>query len=321
MRAARVHTPGPPEVIRIEDVDEPVPATGEVLVQVVAAGVNLLDTLHRSGRSPRPMPMGLGVEGAGTIIAVGDGVDVAQLGRRVAWHSTPGSYAELVAIDLTEATPLPPGVDEATAAAVLHQGITAHYLTTVTSSPGPSDTVLVHAAGGGVGHLVVQLVNARGARVIAATSTSPKAERARDLGADAVVRYGGDLAAEVRRLTGGRGVDVVYDPLGQLSFQASLDCLRTRGLLVAYGATTGPVPAFDPQLLAEKGSLFVTRPVLRDHTADPTEEAWRAGELLGLVAAGRLRVHVHGRYPLEAAARAHADLESGTTSGKLLLLP
>lgn len=308
--------------MRLEEVADPEPTAGQVLVRVAVAGVNLLDTLHRSGRTPVAMPTGIGLEGAGTIVGVGPGGDQGRCGQRVAWHGTIGSYAELVAVDEADAVPLADGLDEALAAAVLHQGMTAHYLTHATTQPGADDIVLVHGASGGVGHLLVQLARQRGARVIAATSTAAKAERVRALGADDVVLYGhGDLVTEVRRCTAGRGVDVVYDGLGRLTFPASLDCLRQRGALVVYGTTTGPVPPFDPQILAEKGSVLVTRPAMAAYTADPEEASWHATAVLDLAASGQLAVDIHGRYPLAEAARSHADLESGTTSGKLLLVP
>ena len=322
MRAIRMATTGDPEVLAIEDLDAPEPGSGEVLVEVAAAGVNFIDTYQRSGLYPLELPTGIGSEGAGTVVAVGDGVTDRQLGDRVAWASALGSYAEQVVVAADRTVRVPAALELEVAAALMLQGMTAHYLANSTYTLRRDDTALVYAAAGGVGRLLVQLAKRRGARVLACTSTDAKAEAVRALGADEVILYRDvDLRAAVAELTGGQGVDVVYDSVGKDTFEASLDCLKPRGLMVLYGGSSGPVPPVDLQVLNRKGSLYVTRPNLAHYVATPDELEWRAGALFDLVAGGQLDVAIHQRYPLEEAARAHRDLESGTTAGKLLLRP
>ena len=322
MRAVRISETGGPEVLRVEDLDDPAPARDEVVVEVIAAGVNFMDIYQREGRYPVPTPGGIGAEGAGTVVAVGADVQDRAVGDRVAWSDGPGSYAERVPVRADRTVRVPKGVELETAAALMLQGMTAHYLSHSTYHLDRDDTALVYAAAGGVGRLLVQLATRRGARVLACTSTEEKAQVARELGADAVILYRDvDLPGTVRELTSGRGVDVVYDSVGADTFDSSLDCLRPRGYLVLYGGSSGPVPPVDPMVLARKGSLFLTRPSLGAYVATGDELQWRAGALFDLVASGQLRVAVHRRYPLDEAARAHQDLASGTTSGKLLLVP
>jgi NADPH:quinone reductase len=288
----------------------------------VAAGVNFIDTYHRSGLYPVDLPSGIGLEGAGTVVAVGSGVTTRQAGDRVAWSDTMGSYASHLAIRADRTVSVPTEVPLETAAALMLQGMTAHYLTQSTTSLGEDDTVLVYAAAGGVGRILVQLAKRRGARVLACTSTEAKAEEVRALGADEIVFYRDvDVPSTVRDLTDGHGVDVVYDSVGADTYEGSLDALRPRGLLVMYGNSSGPVPPFDLGLLARKGSLYITRPTLGAYTATPDELAWRATALFDLLATGQLQVKVHDTYALSDAAKAHEDLGSGTTAGKLVLRP
>jgi NADPH:quinone reductase len=324
VRAVRVTEPGGPEVMQLAEVDEPTPGPREVVVRVAAAGVNFIDTYQRSGAYPMDAPFGLGLEGAGEIVAVGEGVDPAAVGRTVAWADALGSYAEQVVVAADRAVSVPDGVSPDVAAALMLQGMTAHYLSHSTYPLGRDDTALVYAAAGGVGRLLVQLAVRRGARVIGLTSTDAKEAEARRLGAHEVVRYrdeGVVISDEVRRLTDGRGVQVVYDSVGADTFDESLRSLALRGTMVLFGQSSGKVPPVDLQVLNQHGSLFVTRPSLGAYTATGDELSWRATTLFDLYAAGDLDVAIHDRYPLEDAARAHEDLTSGTTSGKLLLLP
>jgi NADPH:quinone reductase len=322
VRAIRIESNGGPDVLDVQEIDEPTPGAGEVLVEVTAAGVNFIDTYQRSGQYPLELPAGLGLEGAGTVTAVGDGVSGRQVGDRVAWASSRGSYAEKVAVEAERSVPVPDEVPLDVAAALMLQGMTAHFLTQSTYKLGRDDTILVFAAAGGVGRLLVQLAKRRGARVLACTSTEAKAEEVRALGADEIVFYRDvDVPETVHELTGGAGVDVVYDSVGQATFESSLASLKTRGLMVLFGASSGPVPPVDLQVLNQHGSLYVTRPSLFHYVATPDELGWRAGALFDLVKADQLEVKIHDRYPLVDAGRAHTDLESGTTSGKLLLIP
>jgi NADPH:quinone reductase len=322
MHAMQVSETGGPEVLRLAEVDVPQPGPGEVLVQVAAAGVNFVDTYQRSGGYPVELPAVLGLEGAGSVIEVGPDVRGREVGDRVAWADALGSYAEQVVLAADRTVRIPDRVEIDVAAALMLQGMTAHYLSQSTHRLGREDTALVYAAAGGVGRLLVQLAKRRGARVLACTSTAAKAEQVRAAGADETILYRDvDLVAAVRELTGGAGVDVVYDSVGKDTFDASLDCLKPRGLMVLHGAASGPVPPMDPQVLNRKGSLYLTRPNLATYIATSDELEWRAGALFDLVAAGQLDVQIHERYPLADAERAHRDLESGTTTGKLLLLP
>jgi NADPH2:quinone reductase len=311
------------DVLAVEDRPAPDPAPGEVLVEVAAAGVNFIDVYQREGVYPNPTPFVAGNEGAGTVVAAGDGVDGFRPGDRVAWPQSLGSAARFAALPASVLVLVPDGVDLETAAAVMLQGLTAHYLTTSTYPVQPGDVALVHAAAGGVGQLLVQLVRSRGGSVVATAGGPDKCETARAVGAEHVIDYRAvdDLAGEVRRLTDGRGVAVAYDGVGKDTFDASLASLRPRGMLVLFGAASGQVPPFDIQRLNTGGSLFLTRPTLGHHLATPEELQWRAGEVLGAVADGSLHVAVGGRYPLTEAARAFADLEGRRTQGKLLLIP
>ena len=323
MQAVVVSDPGGPEALVLTDRPDPEPGAGEVLVDVAAAGVNYIDVYHRTGAYPLPTPFVVGLEGAGRVSGLGEGVDGLAVGDPVAWAMVPGAgYAQRVVVPAERLVPVPDGVDLETAAAVLLQGMTAHFLVVSTCPLADGMTALVHAAAGGVGLLLTQAAVARGARVIATTSTEEKAALAREAGASDVVRYDEvDVAPEVRRLTDGRGVDVVYDGVGRATWEGSLGSLRPRGLMVLYGAASGPVAPVDPQVLNQRGSLFLTRPSLAHHAATPDELRWRAGEVLEWVRSGAVRVRVGQRYPLAGAARAHRDLEGRRTTGKSLLVP
>ncbi len=323
MRAIQVTEYGGPDVLRLRELPDPEPGDGELLVRAAACGVNYIDTYHRSGAYPVELPFTPGMEGAGVVRAVGGDVDGMGVGDRVAWASTTGSYAEQVLVPADRAVPVPDVVDDDVAAAALLQGMTAHYLTVSTYPVQAGDAVLVHAAAGGVGLLLTQLATTRGARVIGTVSTAEKERLARDAGAAEVIRYTevDDLAAEVRARTGGAGVAAVYDGVGATTFDASLAALRPRGMLVLFGAASGPVPPVDPQRLNATGSVFLTRPQLAHYTATREELTWRAGEVYDAVREGSLRISVGGRYPLGDAGRAHEDLQGRRTSGKLLLLP
>ncbi len=322
MRAVVVTAAGGPEVLQLVDREDPVAGPGQVLVEVAAAGVNFMDIYGREGRPPyaQPTPFVPGAEGAGTVRAVGDGVTGIAAGDVVAWTAVPASYAELVAVPADRAVPVPPGVDAATAAAVMLQGCTAHYLAISTWPVSAGDVAVVHAAAGGVGLLLTQIVRLRGGTVVATTSGGEKAELARGAGAQHVVGYD-DFVAVVREVTGGAGAHVVYDGVGRATFDDSLSAVRRRGLMVLYGAASGPVPPLDLVRLMAGGSLFVTRPTLGDHLADRDELLVRTGELFGWIADGSLSVRVGGSYPLADAARAHEDLAGRRTTGKLLLTP
>jgi NADPH2:quinone reductase len=319
--AVEVEIQGGPEVLRVVDRADPSPGPGQLLVDVTAAGVNFVEIYQRSGIYPRPTPFVLGSEGAGVVRAVGAGVDGIKPGDRVAWTDAPGSQAQRVVVDADRAVVLPEKVSEELGAAVMLQGLTAHYLATSTYPVQSGDTVVVHAAAGGVGALLTQIVKHRGGRVLATVSSAEKEEVARSAGADEVIRYDQvDFAPEVRRLTGGEGAAAVYDGVGRTTFDGSLASLRPRGYLVLYGGASGQVPPFDLQRLNQGGSLFVTRPSLVHYITTREEFLWRTGELLEWVASGELEVRIGGRYPLGEVRRAHEDLEGRRTTGKLLLL-
>lgn len=304
------------------ELEPPRPGPGRLLVDVAAAGVNFVDVYWRSGVYQVPLPFVPGAEGAGRVTAVGEGVTEFTPGDRVGWVAGPDSYAEQVVLESAKAIPLPEGVSFETAAAVLLQGLTAHYLCTSTYPVHSGDTVLLHAAGGGVGLLLTQMIKLRGGRVLGTVSTDEKADAARQAGVDEVIRYDEvDFTAEARRLTGGAGVAAAFDGVGLTTFDGSLASLRPRGMLVLFGYASGTVPPFDVQRLMAGGSLFLTRPSLAHYTLTREELLARAKDVLGWVAAGQLRVRVGGRYPLEEARRAHEDLEGRKTIGKLLLLP
>jgi len=327
VRAIIATAAGGPEVLQLTDVPDPRPEPAEVLVRVAAAGVNFIDTYRRSGVYTMPFPHVVGSEGAGEVVEVGADVTTVAVGDRVAWSSAPGSYAELVRVREDDALVVPADVADDVAAALPLQGLTAHYLVTSTFPVAAGNDVLVHAAAGGVGLLLTQLASQRGARVIATVGSEEKERLARAAGAVDVIRYRelddltADLPARVRSLTDGRGVDVVYDSVGKDTFDASLASLARRGILVLFGASSGPVPPVDPQRLNAAGSLFLTRPTLGDYTASRDELTWRATELFDAVRAGTLDVRVGATYPLADAADAHRALESRATTGKVLLLP
>ena len=323
MRAIRVHEHGGPEVLRWEELADPVPAPGQAVVRLAVAGVNFIDVYFRTGLyKPAGLPFTPGQEGAGTVEAVGEGVADLAPGDRVAWTGVQGSYAERAAVPADKLVKLPPELDLRQGAAAMLQGMTAHYLATATYPLQPGDACLVHAAAGGVGLLLCQVARLRGARVLATVSTAEKAALARQAGADEVILYTEqDFAAEVGRLTGGRGVQAVYDSVGRTTFDGSLACLAPRGMLVLFGQSSGPVPPFDPARLAAGGSLFLTRPSLFHYIAARAELLERAGEVLGWVAAGKLRLRIGAEYPLAEAAEAHRALEGRKTTGKVLLIP
>lgn len=318
--AIQVRATGGPEVLEFTDVPAGQPGPDQLAVDVAAAGVNFIDTYQRGGVYPMDVPFVLGLEGAGTVREVGSGVTGVSPGDRVAWAAGLGSYAERALIPASAAVAVPEGVDDETAAALPLQGLTAHYLVASTYPVQAGDTVLVHAAAGGVGLLLTQLAKARGARVLATVSTSDKERLARDAGADEVFGYE-DFAAGVRQATDGAGVAAVYDGVGKSTFDDSLTCVRRRGTLVLFGGASGQVPPVDPQRLNAQGSVFLTRPKLGDYTATRAELEWRMTELFDAVSGGALRVRIGGRYPLAQARQAHEDLEGRRTTGKLLLLP
>jgi NADPH:quinone reductase len=321
VRAVLVSSTGAADVLQVTEVDRPSPGDGQVLVRVAVAGVNYMDVYQRSGTVPLPTPFVAGVEGVGTVVEVGNGVDGLPIGRRVGWlRGGQGSYAEYVLVDAAMAVPVPDAVPDEVAAAVLMQGVTAQYLATDTYRVQPGDTVLVHAAAGGVGQLLTQVVTLRGGRVIGTVSTEQKAEVARAAGAEEVLRYE-EVPGRVKQLTGGNGVAAVYDGVGGATFDASLASLRARGVLVVYGTSSGPTPPLEIPRLNSGGSLYVTRPTVVHYTATRDELRARTDEVFGWVASGQLRVSIGGRFPLADAARAHQDLESRRTTGKLLLFP
>jgi len=322
MRAIQVKKAGGPEAMEIVDVATPEPAAGEVRVRVEAAGVNFIDVYHRTGLYPRPLPIRLGEEGAGIVEAVGAEVRGVGVGDRVAWASGTGSYATHAIVRAAAVVRVPDGVASRLAAAVMLQGMTAHYLVTDTFALGAAHTCIVHAAAGGVGLLLCQLAKRRGARVIGVASTDAKAELARAAGCDVVVVSSrDDFESEARRITGGAGVDVVYDSVGAATWDKSLHALRRRGMMVSYGNSSGPVAPFAPLLLNQLGSLFLTRPKLADYVATREELERRAGDLFSLLAKKELDVRIHAELPLDRAADAHRMLESRATTGKLLLVP
>jgi NADPH2:quinone reductase len=322
MKAIRVRATGGPEVMSLEDVESPDPPPGHVRVRVEAAGVNFIDVYHRTGLYPLPLPFTPGLEGAGVVDAVGAGVSSLDAGTRVAFANVQGAYAEQVVAPADRLVAVPGGVETRTAAAAMLQGMTAHYLVHTTYALEPGKTCLVHAAAGGVGLLLVQMAKRRGARVFGTVSNEEKARIALEAGADEVVLYTSrDFVAEVKRATGGKGVDVVYDSVGQATFAGSLDCLAPLGTFVLFGQSSGPVPPFNPSQLASKGSLFLTRPTLFHYVADRPSLERRASDVLGWIADGSLKLRIHATYPLARAADAHRALEGRLTTGKLLLVP
>lgn len=322
MKAIRVHQCGGPEALVYEEVALPEPGPGEVLVKVEAAGVNYIDTYHRTGLYPLPAPFSLGMEGAGVVAQNGSGVTLVKPGDRVAWCMARGAYAEYAVVPAEKLVPIPANVTTQVAAALILQGMTAHYLAISTFPLKPGDRALVHAAAGGVGLLLVQVAKRCGATVYGTVGTEAKAELARAAGADEVILYEEvDFETEVKRLTEGRGVDVVYDSVGATTFDKSLNCLRPRGLMTLFGQSSGPVPPFNLQVLNQKGSLFVTRPTLGHYMRDRRELISRAGDVFIWAAGGELSVRIDRALPLSEAAEAHRLLEGRQTAGKLILLP
>lgn len=322
MLAIRIHEAGGVEKLRGDDVPVPAPAAGELRFRVEAVGVNFIDTYKRSGLYPVPLPHTLGQEAAGVVTAVGAGVTDFRLGDRIGSHAVNGAYAQEALVPAVQAVRVPAGVTAETAAAVLLQGMTAHYLATDTFPLQPGDTALVHAAAGGVGLLLVQIAKRRGARVLATVGRDDKAGLAREAGADAVCVYSRENFAEAARaFTAGRGVDVVYDGVGRDTFEGSLASLRPRGMLASFGNASGPVAPFSPLLLSQKGSLFLTRPTLAHYTLTPAELRRRSDELFAWIARGELKVRIGARFALAAAADSHRALEGRATTGKVILLP
>jgi NADPH2:quinone reductase len=322
MKAVQVKETGGPEKMELVDLPLPVAGAGQALIKIAAAGVNFIDVYFRIGLYKADLPVTLGMEGAGTVESVGPGVTDLAPGDRVAYAMARGSYAEYAVVPAAQLVRVPAGVDLQTAAAAMLQGMTAHYLTHSTFALKAGDACLVHAAAGGVGLLLVQMARRVGARVFGTVSTEAKAQLAKQAGADEIVFYTHqDFEAELKRLTGGRGVDVVYDSVGAATFAKSLNCLRPRGMLALFGQSSGPVAPFDPNILNAKGSLFLTRPSLAHYCSTREELLWRAGDVLGGVSSGELQIRVDRAYPLSEAAQAHRDLEGRHTAGKLLLIP
>jgi NADPH2:quinone reductase len=321
MKAIRIHEHGGPEVLRYEDAPVPPPAAGEAVVEVHFSGVNFVDTYYRAGLyKPPSFPCTLGTEAAGVVSAVGEGVTNVRVGDRVAYATTLGSYAEFAAVPAWKLAILPESLGFQAGAAVMLQGMTAHYLCYSTYPLKAGDVALVHAGAGGVGQLLIQIARRIGATVYATTGTPQKARMAKDAGAhEAIVYSTQDFEAEVKKLTKGRGVDVVYDAVGAATFEKSLNCLRPRGYLVFFGQASGPVPAVDPLTLMSKGSIFLTRPTLHHYAATQEEIEWRAGDLFKWIEGGELRLRCDYTFPLAEAAKAQAELEARRTTGKVLL--
>jgi NADPH2:quinone reductase len=320
MHAIRVSRTGDPSVLEYVSVEKPVPGKGEALVRIEASGVNYVDVYHRTGLYKLPLPFTPGSEGAGVVEAVGPDVEGLKAGDRVAYAMHGGSYAEHAVVPAWKLVPVPRAIDSRTAAAIMLQGMTAHYLVTSVYALKAGDAALVHAAAGGVGGLLVQMAKERGARVFG-TASAPKLHLVRELGADAVIDYTSqDFEAEAMRLTNGTGVNVVYDGVGKTTFDKSLDSLAVRGYLALYGQCSGPVPPLDPARLAKKGN-FLTRPGLAHYTQTREELLWRAREIFAAVESGRLRVRIDRELPLREASEAHRLLEARKTTGKLLLIP
>ena len=321
MKAIQVKQSGGPEVMELVDVPVPQPKPNEAVVKIAAAGVNFIDVYNREGRYKVPLPAVLGQEGAGTVSAVGKDATIKP-GERVAYTGVLGAYAEYAAVPADRLVKIPEGVDERQAGAAMLQGTTAHYLSHDTFPLKKGQTALVHAAAGGVGLLLVQMAHNVGARVIGTVSTEEKAKLAREAGADETILYTQqDFEAETKRLTAGKGVDVVYDSVGKTTFDKGLNVLRPRGMMVLFGGSSGAVPPFDPLVLTQKGSLFLSRPSLNHYIITPEELQARAGAVFEMIRKGKLKLRIQHTYPLAQAAQAHRDLEGRKTTGKLLLLP
>jgi len=322
MKAIRVHAPGGPDALRYEEIERPAPGPGHLLVKIEAAGVNFIDIYQRSGHYKVPLPVTLGQEAAGTVSAVGPGVAEPKVGDRVAYTTVLGAYAEYAVVPADRVVVLPDGVSTKQGAAVMLQGMSAHYLATSTYALKSGDACLVHAAAGGVGLLLCQIAKLRGARVFGTVSTRVKAALAREAGADDVILYTElDFETEVKRLTNGAGLQVIYDSVGKTTFEKGLGCLALRGMMVLYGQSSGPVGPFDPQVLNQRGSLFLTRPTLAHYIATRAELLARAGEVLGWIKSGKLTVRIERELPLAEAAEAHQLLQGRKTTGKVLLVP
>ncbi len=322
MKAIRIHSLGGPEVMKLEEVPDPQPGEGQAVVRVEAAGVNYVDVYFRTGLYKVALPFTPGQEAAGTVAAVGPGVTEVAVGDRVAYTGIQGTYAELAVAPAARLVKIPDGNTTHQAAAAMLQGITAHYLATSTYPLKPGDVCIVHAAAGGVGQLLCQIAKLRGARVFGTVSTEEKARIARGAGADEVILYSQqDFSAEAKRLNGGKGVQVIYDGVGRATFEKGLDTLAPRGLMALFGQASGPVPPFDPSILNQKGSLYLTRPSMGHYIAGRDELMWRAGEVLGWIAQGKLRLSIDRELPLADAAEAHRVLEGREAMGKVLLIP
>jgi len=322
MRAIQITETGGAEVLRLRELPTPTPGPGEALVQIEASGVNFIDIYLREGRYASPLPFIPGQEAAGVVLALGPDAASVKVGDRVAWCGTPGTYAQFAVAPVARLIAVPDGITTRQAAAAMLQGMTAHYLSHSTYAIRNGDAVLIHAGAGGVGLLLIQMAKRLGARVFATVSTDEKAVLARAAGADETVLYSReDFAARVHEFTGGAGVPVVYDSVGKTTFDGSMACLHPRGILVLYGGSSGAVPPFDLIQLSTRGSLYVTRPTLKDYTATREELVRRASDVLGWVAEGSLKLRLEHSYPLADAAQAHRDLEARKTTGKVLLIP
>lgn len=320
MKAIRVHECGGPDQMKVEDIAVPTPGAGQALVKIAASGVNFIDVYFRTGLYKAELPFTPGMEASGTVEAVGEDVADLQPGDRVAYAMTRGSYAEYAVVPAHTLVKVPDNLDLVTASACMLQGMTAHYLSHSTFPLQKGHTALIHAAAGGTGAILVQMAKMLGARVIATVGTEDKAERARAVGADEVILYSTqDFESETRRLTDDKGVDVVYDSVGAATFLKSINCLKPRGMMVTFGNASGPVPAIEPLLLSQKGSLFLTRPTLGNYCLTREELVWRAGDVLRWVASGSLHLQIFKTYAFEDAPQAHKDLEGRVSTGKLLL--
>jgi len=322
MKAIQITQTGGPDVLNLVDLPTPAPSPGQALIKIEASGINFVDIYFREGRYPNKLPFVPGQEAAGTIVSIGEGVTTVKPGDRVAWCHIFGTYAEFAVAPASRLITLPANVTTQQAAAAMLQGMTAHYLAHSTYKIHSGDDVLIHAGAGGVGLLLIQMAKFLGARVFTTVSTEEKAALARTAGADHVILYTQqDFAAEVKRLTDGRGVAVVYDSVGKTTFDGSLTCLRPLGMMALFGGASGPVPSFDLIRLSQMGSLFITRPTMKDYIATREALESRANDVLSWVASGKLKLRTEHNYPLADAAQAHRDLESRKTTGKLLLIP
>lgn len=322
MKAVRIHETGGPDVLRFEDAEAPTAGSGQLLIEVEAIGLNFIEVYHRAGQYPMTLPLTLGTEAAGSVRGIGAGVTGFKTGDRVVSQSVRGAYAECAVVPADKAVVVPEGISSKVAAAIWLQGLTAHYLTTSVFRLAKGQSALVHAAAGGVGLMLCQMARRAGAFVIGTASTEAKRAMAHDAGAEQVIDYTTqDFAAETKRITGGAGVNVVYDSVGKTTFDKSLDCLAPRGMMALFGQSSGPVPPFDPQILNRKGSLFLTRPKLDNYLATRDELESRAKELFDWVGRGVVHAHIGAEFPLSRVADAHRALEARQTTGKVILIP